>query len=206
LNPDPISPFLTQYKTTEIEAVKDIRGVSFPTGVPFRHILITGPLGSGKTTLIEKIHGWSGEGYIDLAKPNWWRDRTLSVRPREIHFGIPFVGHTSVASGAWPDAAIDFKKIRLPSNKRRFYHTDWKSKYTFDFQLPPADLIYQGRSKRAKLESHPPDQHLSIENVNREIVAYTALAMYFHQNGLHVTVRNLYAGPPKSFQLDKTQS
>ncbi len=197
MNPDPTSCCLTQCNTTQIEATTNIKGVPFPSGIPFRQILITGPLGSGKTTLIERIHGWSGEGYIDLEHKNWWRNRTLSVRPREIHFGIPFVGHKSVTTGAWPQSPIDFNRIQLPPPKTRFYNTNWKAKFTFNFQLPPALLIYEGRIARAKLECHPPDQHLSIENINRELIAYSALALYFHQNGLNVIIRDSYAGYPR---------
>ncbi len=78
--------------TEPIESLQNIKGIDFPADIRFRQILVTGPPGAGKSTLITRLGGWSEEGYLDLAKKHWWRSEILSVRPREIHLGMPFQG------------------------------------------------------------------------------------------------------------------
>ncbi|MBL8420600.1 MAG: hypothetical protein JNK92_08175, partial [Dechloromonas sp.] len=70
--------------TEPIAALQNIKGIDFPADVRYRQILVTGPPGAGKSTLITRLGGWSEEGYLDLAKKHWWRSEILSVRPREI--------------------------------------------------------------------------------------------------------------------------
>ncbi len=59
-----------------IEELQRLKGVPFPAFMKFRQLLVTGPPGSGKTKLINKVGGWPEEGYIDLTLKNWWRART----------------------------------------------------------------------------------------------------------------------------------
>ncbi len=189
--------------TIEVEETDDIHGVLFPRSVSFRDIVVTGPLGSGKTTLVEAIHGWSEEGYVDLATRNWWRSRLLTFRPREIHFGVPFVGHDDVTDGNWPSAEIDINRIRLPAMKRRFFNFDWRA-FVFDFQLPPAEHIYDVRTARAKKGSHHLDATLTLDKVKNEVAAYETLASHFHQAGMEVYVRHENLGRPRRIIDAKT--
>jgi energy-coupling factor transporter ATP-binding protein EcfA2 len=186
-----------QFSTIEVEEIEDIRGVPFPRGVAFRDILVTGPLGSGKTTLVEAIHGWSEEGYVDLAQKYWWRSRLLTFRPREVHFGVPFVGHNTVVDGDWPLEQIERRRIQLPTRKRWFFNFSWRANFVFDFQLPPAEYVYEVRAKRAKTGSHRFDANLTRERVQSEVSAYEALALHFHTHGLRVFVRDQFMGRPR---------
>jgi hypothetical protein len=83
---------MPELSTESIESLQKFKGIDFPGDIRFRQILVTGPPGAGKSTLIRRLGGWSEEGYLDLAQKHWWRSEILSVRPREIHLGIPFCG------------------------------------------------------------------------------------------------------------------
>lgn len=73
---DPLHKKLKPIKETQV-----IRDVELPVGLEFRQLIVTGPPGSGKTYYINQIHGWPNEGYLDLTRRNWWKDRSLIYRP-----------------------------------------------------------------------------------------------------------------------------
>ena len=188
--------------TVEVEEIDWHKGVAYPRGVPFRGIIVTGPPSSGKSSLVQKLGGWPEEGYIDLAKENWWRSRILTFRPREVHFGIPFRGireSLSVFDPAWlaTSALVDFRRIQIPPGKSSFFQFDWRARFIFDFQLLPSEQLYSIRKQRADSESHPVDRVLSKQDVERQCVVYEQLAMHFHRSGMRVIVRTEFAGMPR---------
>lgn len=186
-----------------IEDTQEINGIAFPAGPKFRQFLIAGPPGAGKSTLIMKMRGWPYEGYVDLSATNWWRNPELTYRPRELHLGAPFVGHQealAVIDDEWLDESetmeMDFAHIAIPPDKTWFFDTDWKTKYVFEFILPPANIVYEDRLERAKSGLFPHDRRLTLDLVVRQIDFYRTIAWYFWVSGIRVYVRTEREGIP----------
>lgn len=188
--------------TIEFEKLQEVKGILIPEGESFRDIIVTGPPGSGKTTLIEALGGWPEEGYLDLGERNWWRNRILTFRPREVHFGIPFWDHPkshAVFDSEWLQqrTPVQFERICLPPPAGRLLGTDWRNRFLFYFQLPSAQSIFESRSERIRQGTHPVDSELTLDTVEAQHRVYSELADFFHRNGMKVMVREVFGGPPR---------
>jgi len=189
-----------------IESLQIFKGISFPADIRFRQILVTGPPGAGKSTLIMRLGGWSEEGYLDLGRKHWWRSEILAVRPREIHIGLPFVGmHEAVSVfdaqflDRDPLPQVDFDRIMLPPRKRFIFTVDWYRRYVFEFLLPPAELVFERRQIRARHSTHPVDAQLSLAICASQREIFRQLAVFMHAKGFQVYVREGIENPPLRF-------
>jgi len=194
---------MPDYLTEPCPELHHMKGLAFPADVKFRHVLVTGPPGAGKSTLIRKLGGWSEEGYLDLTRPRWWTDQALTFRPREIHLGFPFVGFDkalAVFDPEWLQAApppqLEPGRIQIPPAKRNFLSVDWRRRYVFEFILPPADELFAQRSHRARLGTHPVDTNISLELVTAQREIFEQCALYLSHQGLRVYIREGTDGNP----------
>jgi len=180
-----------------IKEVQLIRGIELPVGLEFRQLVVTGPPGAGKSYYIEQIRGWPNEGFLDLSRRGWWRDRSLVYRPREIHLGIPYIGHKdafTVFDQEWLDCyphtlKIDFPRIRIPPKGQSTFTTNWVDRYIFEFLLPDPETVYAQRRDRQKDGYFPVDANLTMEMVERQTQTYSDIALYLHRAGLNVYIR-----------------
>ncbi|HEB69921.1 MAG TPA: serine/threonine protein phosphatase [Desulfobulbus sp.] len=190
-------------KLKPIPSLQEVRGVQLPAGLTFIQLVVTGPPGAGKTHYINKIHGWPNEGYLDLSRRGWWKDRSLTYRPREVHLGFPFKGCAeglTVFDKEWLEAPeplqLEPERIQIPPESRHIFQTDWRNRYVFEFLLPSAKTIFKQRQTRHSEGYFPVDKDLTLEIVERQLAVYQKIALYLHRKKMQVYVRKSLDQPP----------
>jgi predicted phosphodiesterase len=190
-------------KLVAIDTLQNIRGVDLPVGLTFVQLLVTGPPGAGKTFYINKIHGWPNEGYLDLTRKGWWKDKTLIYRPREIHLGLPFEGFPqalTVFDPEWKEAEkplrLQLERIQLPPEGYRFMQSNWRQRYIFEFLLPKPDVIFKQRQERKSEGYFPVDEAMSLDIVKRQVAVYQEVMLYLHRVRMQVYLRESLDHPP----------
>ncbi len=186
-----------------VAVLRDIRGIPFDRALRFDQIIVTGPPAAGKSSLVRRIGGWPEEGYIDLSLRGWWRARNLALRPREVHLGLPFVGRPKALTlfhedwlAKWQELELDLSRILLPPVARHFFSVNWRSRFAFEFLLPPAEVLIRRNRERAERGTHPIDRLIGPEQIRRQLEIYTRVALHLHRQDMSVYIRISASGPP----------
>ena len=186
-----------------VEELRQIRGIAVEQATRLNQILIAGPPGSGKSSFVHLLGGWPEEGYIDLSLKGWWRAHTLSIRPREVHLGLPFIGRQealTVFHEDWLDRFaeldLDERRILVPPPARHLLSVDWRRRFIFEILLPSLGVLVRRIEERAALGTHPVDQLLDPERIGRQLQLFARVALILHRRGMQVYVREGYHSPP----------
>ncbi|MEG7523230.1 MAG: hypothetical protein M3H12_09035 [Chromatiales bacterium] len=84
----------------------------------------------------------------------------------------------------------------MPPEKRYFFSVNWRWRYVFEFLLPPAPLLLERRLERSKRGTHHVDVDLELKTIESQIQVYRQAALYLHQSGLNVYLRDDTDGVP----------
>lgn len=97
-----------------------------------------------------------------------FRQIIVTLRPREVHFGIPFRGFPeslAVFDEAWLKSPrpIDFERVHIPPEDTGVLGSNWRTRFVFDFLLPDPELIFHNRIERVDEGSFPVDEKITLE-------------------------------------------
>lgn len=186
-----------------VEALQSIRDIQLPAGLKFVQLVVTGPPGAGKSYYINTIHGWPNESYLDLTRDGWWRDQTLTYRPREVHLGLPFLGidePLTVFDKEWLEPEdppiLQPERIAIPPSSSSFILTNWRNRYIFEFLIPEPAIIFARRQARHTEGYFPVDDNLTKDMVEKQVAVYREVALYLHRAKMQVYIRADIHKPP----------
>ena len=186
-----------------VSTLQDIRGIPFDRALHFSQIIVTGPPTAGKSSLVRGIGGWPEEGFIDLSLKGWWRAPNLALRPREVHLGLPFKGRSKALPlfhedwlAHWRELKLDLSRILVPPPARHFLSVEWRSRFAFEFLLPPAEVLIRRTEERAKLGTHPVDRLMEPAQIRRQLEIFTQVALDLHLKGMNIYIRTTASAPP----------